>query len=110
MGRRVAATPRPRRGYGPSRGDAAAATWTYERDRRASHRYLATFSVYALGGAGSTPTIVGADCTVGHMALLHACADRAELNLEENFCVGTTKTVFDHFCGVGMLASSSRRT
>ena len=52
MGRRVAATPRPRRGYGPSRGDAAAATWTYERDRRASHRYLATFSVYALGGAG----------------------------------------------------------
>ena len=27
----------------------------------------------ALGGSGSTPTIIGADCTIGHMALLHAC-------------------------------------
>jgi carbonic anhydrase/acetyltransferase-like protein (isoleucine patch superfamily) len=44
----------------------------------------------ALGSKGSTPTVIGADCTIGHMALLHACT------LGDGAFVGMNTTLMSH--------------
>ena len=58
----------------------------------------------ALGGSGSTPTIIGADCTIGHMALLHVCT------LGDGAFVGMNATMMSHTTiePGGMLAAGAR--
>ena len=60
----------------------------------------------ALGGSGSTPTIIGADCTIGHMALLHACT------LGDGAFVGMNATLMSHTTiePGGMLAAGALLT
>ena len=60
----------------------------------------------ALGGSGSTPTIIGADCTIGHMALLHACT------LGDGAFVGMNATMMSHTTieSGGMLAAGALLT
>jgi len=60
----------------------------------------------ALGGSGSTPTVIGADCTIGHMALLHAC------RLGDGAFVGMNATLMSHTTiePGGMLAAGALLT
>ena len=60
----------------------------------------------ALGGSGSTPTVIGADCTIGHMALLHACT------LGDGAFVGMNATMMSHTTiePGGMLAAGALLT
>ena len=60
----------------------------------------------ALGGSGSTPTVIGADCTIGHMALLHACT------LGDGAFVGMNATMMSHTTieSGGMLAAGALLT
>ena len=60
----------------------------------------------ALGGRGATPTIIGADCTIGHMALLHACT------LGDGAFVGMRATLMSHTTiePGGMLAAGALLT
>ena len=88
--RRISA-PGPPSGFGTRAGELK--PWTLTSAEANAWRRL---------GLNMTQTRTGRE--VAGVCRLAARRDRAESKLEE------AKAVFDHFCGVGMLASSSRRT